>query len=114
MQSSPQARFSAAFSYPTSPPHINVAHRHVGTLPSPSPHTQVGLPAWVADHPHVCVPAGSAAAAGLGGGVRADGGSGGGCSGAVGGRGGLTCNMHWAERFSRNATLEFTRWVVVL
>ncbi|KAG2429498.1 hypothetical protein HXX76_010734 [Chlamydomonas incerta] len=75
---------------------------------------KVGLPASVADHPHVYVPAGSAAAAGLGGGPLSGGrggggGAGGGGAGAVGGRGGLTCNAHWAERFNRNATLEFTR-----
>ena len=46
--------------------------------------------------------------------MQADGGGGGGRGGAVGGRGGLTRNVHWAERFSHNATLECTRWVVVV
>ncbi|GLC38681.1 carbonic anhydrase [Pleodorina starrii] len=56
---------------------------------------KVGLPAAVADHPGPLYVAGSApglAAAGAGSARRE-----------------LHCNAHWAERFNRNATLEFTR-----
>ncbi|EFJ45835.1 hypothetical protein VOLCADRAFT_105844 [Volvox carteri f. nagariensis] len=54
---------------------------------------KVGLPASVGDHPGPLYVAGSGPAAVSMGAVRRE----------------LHCNTHWAERFNRNATLEFTR-----
>ncbi|GIL89579.1 hypothetical protein Vretimale_1863 [Volvox reticuliferus] len=54
---------------------------------------KVGLPASVAEHPGPLYISGSGSMAGSMGAARRE----------------LHCNAHWAERFNRNATLEFTR-----
>ncbi|KAG2498687.1 hypothetical protein HYH03_003428 [Edaphochlamys debaryana] len=54
---------------------------------------KVGLPASVGDHHGPLYVSSNSAAAGLGAGRSRE----------------MHCNAHWAERFNRNATLEFTR-----